>query len=643
MSFLRAGEISINIFKRLQDLGFSEIENFQELIDNSIDSKAKNISIIIKTIDNIPNLYFTDDGLGMDGEGQVKYYNVAGDKSQELYDNHIGSKGMGGKIAAINLSNRGNVDIISRTSPDNWAESSYNWQSPNYIGNVMVSTKKSIDDAELVEHIFQDLLQINVPHSFTVIFMKLDKTIYDTLFMRSPLDAKKSLAFHLGITYYTHLQNGINITIIHDEKKQNIVPIPINITKKTERFFPENIDQIIKVNHKTQKEGDADITKFIENISLPYERNFILYTDDSVIEIDNDQNYYLFHGTYRINQHSNIRYKEKKNIDINTVLSDELIRFTIKHTFYADIIELRKKIESEFLDNTDLDENTVQEIFYGCHLKRNDKIISDPAIEYKDIKSGTYYTRLFNHSQFLIEYKVGPHDHDIDKQFGIMVNKSCLNKSSIHLSIIKLINYLYYENHQLLNDIIERKIEDFKLIYPKIEQEQSNQTKKTSNPLPILQIKPFQQNTEKDTEDKEQTDESVTDTDDIEVEIEIKDNIKKSRKKLSKNLRTRIIELQEKKEKITGITFGKYIRSEIDHIDGNPGNNEDINLQAISPNLHSLKTNDPITYQEISQNPHIYNITVALAHLDSPLTLSNLSRANQTKLLKFRKFLKTLI
>ena len=656
MSFLRAGNISINLFKRLQDLGFSEIENFQELTDNSIDFGAKNISIITKTIDGVHYLYFVDTGLGMDGEGQRTYYNLAGDKPQELNENHIGSKGMGGKIAAINLSNRGIVDIISRTSPDNWAESSHNYQSQEYVGSIMVSTKKSIDDAELVAHIFQDILQLEVPPSFTVISMKLDKTIYETLFQSSTIDARKSLAFNLGITYDTHLNDGIKITIIHDEKKQEVVPIPISISKKAETFYPEKIDKIIEPNHKSQKEGDPDIMKFVNDISLVYTCNYVLYKDGTVVEIDDEQNYYLFDGVFGINQHSNGRYKEKKKIDKNIIAlrADELIRFSIKHTFYPNITELKDKIKSEFLGNIHLDEPTVQEIFYGCHLKRNGKTVSDPAVEYKDIKSGNYYQRLFNRSQFLLEFNVGPHDHEIDKFFGIMVNKSRLNKSSIHSSIIKLINYLYYENHRNLTSVVDTKLHEFKLRNPKIETTplQSKPTPLQSKPLPpTVPIKPIQEDVE-DSEDEDvtdttedQIDSDVTDTDEdvTDAYIENKDNKKKPRKKLSKNFRTRIVELQGTKEKITGVEFCNYIRSEIDHIDGNPGNDSDINLQAISPNLHSVKTNDPSTYAEIEKKPHIYNIKVALAHLDSPVTLSNLSRENQTKLLQFRKFLKTLI
>jgi hypothetical protein len=711
MSFLRAGDISINLFKRLQDLGFSEIENFLELIDNSIDFKAKNISIIIETKNGIQYLYFVDDGLGMDGKGQVKYYNLAGDKPQELNENHIGSKGMGGKIAAINLSNRGNVDIISRTSPENWAESSYDWQSPEYVGSVMVSTKKSMDADQIVSHIFQDMLQTETPYSFTIISMKLDKTIYDTLFQSSTIDAKKSLAFNLGITYDTHLNDGIKITIIHDGTTQAVVPISISISKKPETFYPEKIDKVIEPKHKSQKEGGPNLIKYIGDISLYYERNFILYKDGSVVEIDDEQNDYLFDGVLGINQHINGRYKEKKKIDKNAVLSEELIRFTIKHTFYANITELKDNIRSEFLSNNHLDETTVQEIFYGCHFVRNDKTIIDAAVEYKDIKSGDFHKRLMNRSQFLLKFKVGPHDHGIDNCFGIMVNKSRLNKSSIHSSILKLISYLYHENQHLLITTVDAKIEEFNIRYPQIEPNplqaqptplptqskplptQSKPLQAQPTPLPIqskplpTQCKPLQaqptplptqskplptqskplptqskplptvpiqedledgDNTEDvagindDQMDEDQTDDDVTDTDE-EEEIENNDNKKKPRKKLSKNFRTRIVELQGTKEKITGVEFCSFIRSEIDHIDGNPGNDADENLQAISPNLHSVKTNDPATYAEIEKKPHIYNIKVALAHLDSPVTLSNLSIAEQTKLLQFRKFLKTLI
>ena len=141
MSF-RAGNINTTkLFKNFKCLGFSNIQCIQELIDNSIDAKAQNIWIMSEiNKEGEHMLYFIDNGMGMDKKELINYYIVAGDKEIELNQHSIGSKGMGGKIATINLTNLGFVGIISRNAPDKWVESEFDWQSVEY--DIIATTKK---------------------------------------------------------------------------------------------------------------------------------------------------------------------------------------------------------------------------------------------------------------------------------------------------------------------------------------------------------------------------------------------------------------------------------------------------------------------------------------------------------------------
>jgi hypothetical protein len=640
MSF-RAGSINTTkLFKNFKCLGFSSIQCIQELIDNSIDAKAENIWImseINKEGDHM--LYFIDNGMGMDKKELINYYTVAGDKEIELNQYSIGSKGMGGKIATINLTNLGFVGIISRNAPDKWVESSFDWQSVEY--DIIATTKKSIEDVEFINNIFETKLKINTPDSFTVISMKLDKNIYETLFSCPILDANNSLLFQLGTTYYTHINNGIKITIMNEENKKQVIGIPISISKKNDTYFPETIEPLTKTYHHTQVIGGPNITKYLEEVSIVYTNQYILCKNQTIIEIDHQNNYYLLEGIIGQNQYSsNGRYKSKRQID-NIDTFEEIVRFTIRHTFYANTNELKKYIKENYTD-CDLDDPTMMKIFYGLHLIRNGKTIIDPVIKHKEIKSGDYYTRTFTHSQFILEYNTGTIDECIDECFGIMVNKSSLNERTIDPSINKLINYLYNENEISLDSKIKEIIDKGSYI----KKEKKNKSEEviptlisTVTSVNTLAAKPHEISV------NDKYSEIINNSIDVKKDKthnhqDSQNQPKKApRKKISSNSREITISTQGNKEKITEVEFSKYIRSEIDHIDGNPGNDLSTNLQAITPNLHSIKTHSPDIYAEIERNPGKYNISVALSYLKSPKTLINLSEEDKPHLLKFCRLL----
>ena len=644
MSF-RAGSINTTkLFKNFKYLGFSPIQCIQELIDNSIDANAQNIWII-STINKEGDhmLYMIDNGIGMDKKELINYYTVAGDKEVELNQHSIGSKGLGGKIATINLTNLGYVGIISRNAPDKWVESSFDWKSVEY--DIIATTKKSIEDVNFITDIFETKLKIIIPDSFTVISMKLDKNIYETLFTSPILDSNNSLLFHLGITYYTYLNNGITITIMNEENIKQVIGIPISISKKNQTFYPETIEPINEINHKTQVKGAPNIQKYLEGVSIIYTNQYILCKNQTIIEIDNQNNYYLLEGTTGHNQYSNNgRYKFKRQID-NIDKYEEIVHFTIRHTFYANINELKNYIKENYTD-CNLDDSTMMKIFYGLHIIRNGKTIIDPVIKHKEIKFGDYHKRAFNHSQFILEYNTCTIDECIDEYFGIMVNKSAVNERAIDSSINKLINYLYNEHEISLDSKIKEIIDNGS--YTK-----KGEKNDLEEVLPSFISAEIPLNTV--AKKSNQISDNVEYSEIINNNIDIKkDTIpnhndeqnvvkKEPRKKITNNSREIILSEQGNKDKITEVEFSKYIRSEIDHIDGNPSNDLYANLQAITPNLHSIKTHDPEIYSEIVRNPGKYNISVALSYLDSPKTSINLSEKDKKILHKVRKLIKPIL
>jgi hypothetical protein len=643
MSF-RAGSINTTkLFKNFKCLGFSNIQCIQELIDNSIDAKAQNIWImseINKEGDHM--LYFIDNGIGMGKKELINYYDIAGDEEIELNEYSIGSKGMGGKIATINLTNLGFVGIISRNAPDKWVEASFDWHDKYEI---IGSTKKSIEDVEFIKNIFETKLKIITPDSFTVISMKLDKNKYETLFSCPILDANNSLLFQLGTTYYTHLNNGIKLTIINQENIKEVIGIPISISKKNETYYPETIEPITEIKHKTQVRGAPNIAKYLEEVSVVYTNQYILCKNQTIIEIDHQNNYYLLEGIIGQNQYtSNGRYKSKRQID-NIDTFEEIVRFTIRHTFYANPNELKNHIKENYTDCY-LDDSTMMKIFYGLHMIRNGKTIIDPVIKHKEIKSGDYYKRTFNRSQFILEYNTTGINDCIDEYFGIMVNKSSLNKSAIDPSINKLINFLFNENEISMDSKIKEIIDNGS--YSKKEKTNKSQTVTQSLILPVTPVNTLAAKPHEISVNDKYSEIIINNSIDVNKDTthnhQDPQNVAKkgTRKKISSTSREITLSTQGNKEKITEVEFSKYIRHEIDHIDGDSTNDLSTNLQAITPNLHSIKTHNRDIYDEIERNPGKYNISVALSYLDSPQTLINLTEDDKKKLLKVRRLLKTI-
>ena len=624
----RAGKISVKLFNRLQEFGFTDIENIQELIDNSLDANAKNIYIITENKDNYHYLYFVDDGVGMNKDGMIKYYEIAEDKDKESFNGKypIGSKGMGGKIATINLSNRSEVSIISRDKKDKWVEASYNWSSEEYINQVHVSTKQSVEDKDLINHIFNNILKINEPDTFTVIYLKLDTKIFNNMFdFTKQIDAEDSILFNLGITYYRFLNNGINISIINNNEIQKIKPIHINFTKHEKTFFPNEIIQLTDPK-KIQVKGGPNYTKYYNDVSLIYNRNYTLCKNGDIYEY-NGNKIYKYDGIYGKNQHVQGRFTDRIEIKNESINLDKIVDFKIKHTYYYydDYRIFTNKIKENINnDNIIIRKESCNKIFYGTHFIRNGKTIFDSAIDFKEPKAGDYYSRYWNYSQFILEFKSD--SHDIDKYFGIMVNKSSLNKTFIHPSIIKLINYLIYEN----------KIEFEKDYDIKINKFNNNLDSKDNS------------------KDNLKNEIKLGSKDNLknEIKLESKDNSKdisknsierKSRKHIPNTNKKILIKCQDKKDNITGVKFSDFIRYEIDHIDGNPSNNNEDNLQAISVGLHSIKTNKREIYDRIVNNPIEYNLHNGLAYLDNSITLNALSSENKKKMHKICKELEKII
>ncbi len=648
-----AGSISSKLFDRLQDFGFTPIQNIQEIIDNSIDAGAKNIDIIVEReiIENENDkykLYIIDNGKGMDKCGLIKYFDLAEDKTkEELFDKFpIGSKGMGGKIAIINLTNRGSSTVVSRTNPNpkSWLESYYDWNNEQYNNNVMINIGATLSNDQLIKHIFNDILKCEAYPSFTLISLDLSTDMYNNLFSDDKLtNVDDSIYLALSISYCKFIKNGLKIRIRNGEMEKTIIPIDLlfpipsdslsDVKKNSIINTPKTFEKILIPKNKNQKEGDPDFTKYYNQVFIKKNQKYILCKDNTIYEmneIDEDNiDYYKLTGNSGKNQYNDGRFNDKEKVLIDTIeeiYKNKLVEFNITLQFNNDFNQYKELIEKEY--SIKFTDSLFMKKFYGTFIERNQKIMNQPIQEFKEITTGDYYKRKWNQVQYLLQFQ--SNSHDIDKHFGVMVNKGSINSSTVNNSISKLINYSKYSFDQILEKDYREKISLFN----------------HKNKITTEQTMAFKENEDdKELIPKNSLENECNSGDSVSLG-KSNNNISKStkcRKKLPNKKKDVVLAKQGNKERHTGIAFIDYLRCEVDHIDGNRTNDELENLQALTPNLHSIKTNDEPLYNKIIKNPHIYNITMAHTYLDSQETLAKLSEKQQLDIVKAKDILNMIL
>jgi hypothetical protein len=104
----------------LRDSGFSLPTALAEVIDNSIEARAKTIRVRLdeattKGKKHVHRIAVSDDGDGMDVE-LLQHYLQVGFSTRYMRTDTIGKYGVGAKLAALNFATR--VDVWSRQSSD---------------------------------------------------------------------------------------------------------------------------------------------------------------------------------------------------------------------------------------------------------------------------------------------------------------------------------------------------------------------------------------------------------------------------------------------------------------------------------------------------------------------------------------------
>ncbi len=118
--FIKTGQA----LQSLRDSGYSLEAALGEVVDNSIEANANNISLHLlkgknsENKDCVSQIIMIDDGAGMD-ENTLHLYPCIGHSSRYMSLNTIGKYGVGAKLSALNFAKR--FDVWSRTdSKDSW-------------------------------------------------------------------------------------------------------------------------------------------------------------------------------------------------------------------------------------------------------------------------------------------------------------------------------------------------------------------------------------------------------------------------------------------------------------------------------------------------------------------------------------------
>ena len=99
------------LLNSLRDVGYTETMAICDIIDNSIDAKAKNVAIkVISIKDKVTEISITDDGIGMDRNALIQALTLGSNVTRS--GNSLGHYGMGLKTAGLALATE--IDILTK-------------------------------------------------------------------------------------------------------------------------------------------------------------------------------------------------------------------------------------------------------------------------------------------------------------------------------------------------------------------------------------------------------------------------------------------------------------------------------------------------------------------------------------------------
>ena len=544
----------MNIFS---GLGINNEASILELIDNSIDAKAKNIDIIISkegvtipikgkniTIDP-PLLIIKDDGIGMGlDDNNSRFEKLMNIMTKNTSKNVNGLFGLGAISSNHQICKKRDdpkTIIISKTKENDLAlETIIDWNIFNKEG---WSNKFQVVSSS--SNLF------NKEHG-TLIINTID-TDYNQLVEK----LKYKILFH----YYYHLNNS-NIVIKYQDQLKN--------------------------------------------------QNWSLSKDESICNFDGSKNKLNKVFTFDIHYNENVIYfkpLDYKNLSINTGLlkvfplnnnsyprdfSDKIYNKIEESDLHFDKLKLTivivnpqeiKEIDN-FYNQLELAHNTTD--YTGLYIKRNNKILSKPfSTEYvRNSQTG-------NNFRYILEYSNNTTAVDV------RINKSEMNESSINKLLFRGISILVKKFYNSYVKDAKFNLDNFNNKNNVIDLESRKKSKKKSK---CKSKKKSKKKVEKLTLTDSDSDSSSSDSGSSTTEK------KKSKKRRGFSEDTKNIVKQQSNYRcaITDVKLETgVIDFDLDHIDNDSSNNDLNNCQILSLQAHRNKTNkriDDFSDKNITEN-----------------------------------------
>lgn len=566
-----------NIFS---GLGINNEASILELIDNSIDAKARNINIKIsnKSIQvpikgkNIiiaaPLLIIEDDGIGMGlDEQNSRFEKLMNIMTKNTKNNVNGLFGLGA-ISSNHQICKKRIDpktiIISKTAENDIAlETIIDWEIFNKKGwsnNFQVISSSS------------NLFNKN---NGTIIINTIDKD-YNQLVEK----LKYKLMFH----YFYYLKDE-KITINYDDQIKNINWI-LNKSSNIYNFDGSQNSINKKFIFKVYYNENCINFKPYNYTNLSIKNGYL-----NLSPINKDKNMYPTFFTHK-SQPSKLKYEKMK--------------LTI-------VVINPKDFESQELKllRQDLDFSYNTTDYTGFYIKRNDKILAKPfSSEYvRNSQTGNYF-------RYILEYE------NNNSAIDVRINKSEINETSINKLLFRGVSILvkkFYNTFVKHAKFCKENFDNNKIcieLLKKNSKSTSNKKKKKKKKKYIISDSESESNSES---------ESVTDSD------------KKKKRKAFSIETKRIINQQSKfKCAITDIKLENgIIDYDYDHIDNDSSNNLVTNCQILSLQAHRNKTNNKYENANIGDKKITEELLKQLnCILDSKFIKEKIESGN----IKFSKF-----
>jgi hypothetical protein len=556
-----------------------------ELIDNSIDAKATNITISIDNEpiewedenENIieyqgPFLIVKDNGYGMDNDNIQNLITICKAKDDITKNGKYGI----GAIASYSTVNKNLYDTNKTSFTLIYTQP----KGKKKIREIRIDWNiiKNSDNSNILNKIYP----INSPDNNKEYFLENNGThgvlIINTISKNDISKISDKLKFLSQMYYSYYLSNNLTINFNDNINKDKW-------TLNKDNFIFDFIGNIIHKNKLHSFKFNIYYDNEYNFYAEPTTKNLTLYSQE------NTNNLIIKLKKLNCNNHYPKDYDIIENDNIITNIKNNKIEFTLN---IINQLDNNNQIKSLLNYHYSLPHDK----YTGLYVSRNKRILADPCkIDNIPTERGTKLRCIIDYNNKLCNH---------DYLFPIQANKSQFSSKDIHPGLKRLVETLckeiylkkfYIDNKKFNEELFNKDKINISLIQPK------KKTEKVDHKVELMQ-----------------------DNIDIKLDNEKENDTIKPRKSFTQAQCEEVLTTKQDgrcailKTKLDKI----YNPYEKDHIDNNSSNNSTDNLQFLSLPMHYLKTHKRYDelYSKIKDNDdekRSYIITMVNKILDTPL------------------------